>query len=451
MHRPRVIAITDLLWGDNGKGRVTHDVLLRLLARGLRVLVVRSLGGANAWVGYACASSTAVRDVESSVFEQNVTMLVGAGTVVDPVSLMQEIDVARGFGLDVDRHVLVSDLATLVLPWHRVEERLREEALGTKKIGTTGRGIGTSFESRARRTDAVRLAQLEHIDWPLRYRELRVEALDRLTRLYPCSAVCDLIADAEEGFLEACSRLVPFLASYDRILRVYQRVDVILLEGNQGFGLDNMYGTLPYVTSTGTTPMQMAYAAMLPGVDFTLFVAKAYTTRVGEGPFVTRLTVEDEDRFRTVGGEFGSTTGRPRNVGWFDACYALYALQAMGAVFLPPERCGLAITKLDVLDGLPQVQLATAYRLGDRTVQRIPADTSLFRGFQPVLAPFPGWEGPTTEHRTYFDLPEQCRRYLEAGIVSSLGVPLRMVTAGQKPENALFLDEASWLDPAVAA
>lgn len=443
--KPYIMAIVDLLWGDNGKGRVTHDILLKFLVKGLKVVIVRALGGANA--GHETMLENGVehrRHLLGSAFEPGVPLVVGAGTVAWPAWILEEIGGALAIGIRPE-DILLSDLISVTTPWARLEEQLREQALGARSIGTTRRGIGNTYEAKARR-DSVRLYYLLRDDWPRHYEELRIEALQRLARLYGKPKTIERkLNELEQGFLEACQGLRPYVASALEIQVAYQSADVILLEGNQGIGLDYDFGTVPFVTSTGTTGMMQAHGAMVPRVDFYMFVIRGgYTARVGNGPFPTELHGDEAEALRKAGKEFGTTTGRPRRVGWFDLVMPRRALTLMGAGLLPEEMMGLALTKVDVVDDWLQIPIVNQYQLDAEVISHAPIDTRLLGRCKPILSPMPGWQQVTTGIKSYSDLPSRCQNFT-LGIADQLGLPLRLVTCGPKPSNALWVGNDNWL------
>lgn len=453
--RPWIAAIVDLVWGDNGKGRVTHDIVLRLLKllqailkRMPRIVVVRSLGGANA--GHETVMENGVehrRHLLGSVFEPDIPVVVGAGTVAWPRWILDEIKGALAIGIK-PADILLSDLISITMPWYRLEEKLREEDLGNKKIGTTGRGIGTSFEAKARRTDSVRFYFLQRSDWPKHYQELRVAALDRLICLYGKSKTRERqLRELEQGFLADCQELLPYIVSAIRLQEIYRNADVIILEGNQGLALDYDFGTIPYVTATGTTGMMQAHAAMVPQVDSYMFVIRGgYTARVGNGPFPSEVFGEEAASLRKAGKEFGTTTGRPRRVGWFDLVMPRRALTLIGAGLLPEEKIGLALTKVDVIDEWEKIYIVNQYELDGKVIEHAPIDTETLSRCKPVLSSVKGWQQDTTGCRSYTELPEQCQAFAKR-TADILNIPLRLVTCGPRPSNALFVGNDDWLRP----
>lgn len=406
-------------WGDEGKGKIV-DVLAENVD-----IVARYQGGANA--GHTVHVGDAefvLHQIPSGILHANKRCLLGNGVVLDVVQFFEELDALRARGVDVEGRVGVSSRAHLLLPYHRTLDQVREGA-GATQIGTTGRGIGPAYEDKAGRR-GVRVADLANAE---RLRERVQTGLERAA-----AALSDLghkDGDELEGRVEAALALGPRLESLATdvgveitdALRMGKRV---LLEGAQGTVLDLDHGTYPYVTSSTTTA---AGAAVGVGIGPTkiqsvIGVVKAYTTRVGNGPLPTEFEPEMDERVRTLGGEFGATTGRPRRCGWFDAVVGRLAGRVNGLT-------GLAVTKLDVLDTLDEIKVATAYRTAAGTMQEFPADTHLLGTVEPVLETLPGWKESTAHARAIGDLPPAARRYLDR-ISELIDVPVAMVSVGTR-------------------
>jgi len=436
---------------------------LSLFRREPRIAVVRSLGGANAGHEVVLGEAKHARHVLPSVYHPNVWMIIAAGTVVHPPWFLEEVEKAVAFDPNVRDWIRISGRATVTMPWDRLEDRYREEALGRGKIGTTQRGIGPSYEGLARRVQNVHFAMLQRPDWTEEYHRLRGEAIGRLVRLYAhlpeegdaTSQVEASLAEIEDGFLDACAEIVQYVVECHELERIYEAADVAILEGNQGLGLHHLFGSRPFVTSAPTDPLSMASAAMLPPPDRVLYVAKCFATRVGAGPFPTKLDDPEATRLRETAREFGTTTGRPRDVGWFDLVFAEHALRCMAARWLPAEAVGLGITKLDCLDGWGgRVRLATAYDLNGSEIYHVPDDTASLARCVPRYAEYDPWSGPSEQCRSFAELDEACRTFLlgdweeRSGLQGLLGVRLRVATAGPQPENALWVDgDGRWLLP----
>ncbi len=414
-------------WGDEGKGKVVDLLAGRFAA------VVRYNGGHNAGhtVRYA-DRRFALHLVPSGIIHPGVRCYLGAGMVVDPSALVAELDQLGREGVETAGRVVLSPRATLILPTHQALDSAREGARGSQRIGTTGRGIGPAYadlgQRRATRTHLLaepgRLAE--------QCRALMAEHNRELDLLYGAPPV-DVDA-AVASLVEAAKRLGPLVGEVGPELeRHASRGDRILFEGAQGVLLDLAHGTYPYVTSSSCLP---AAAAVSCGVGARLLgpvlgVIKAYVTRVGGGPFPTELEGPLAERIRERGVEFGTTTGRPRRCGWFDAVAGRYAVRLAGLD-------AVAMMKLDVLDGLEEVGVAVAYELpGGEVVDTLPADPLLVEAARPRVEMLPGWQEPTAGLTDEAQLPEAARRYL-AALERALGVPVALLSTGARREETIL-------------
>ncbi|CAN5775773.1 adenylosuccinate synthase [soil metagenome] len=420
----RCTVVVGCQWGDEGKGKIVD-----VLAEGVDV-VARYQGGANAGhTVHVGDSEFILHQIPSGILHAGKRCLLGNGVVLDLLQFFEEYDALVARGIDLQGRVGVSLRAHLLLPWHRVLDRAAE-AGATEKIGTTGRGIGPAYEDKAGRR-GIRVADAANLG---RFSDLMERGAERARgRLDALGLPQDgddarALDEALEQSAALRERILELAVDtgleVDLALRAGQRV---LLEGAQGTALDLDHGTYPFVTSSNTTA---AGAATGIGIGPTrigavLGVVKAYTTRVGNGPLPTGFDDAMDARMRELGGEFGATTGRPRRCGWFDAVLARYAARVNGLT-------GLAVTKLDVLDTLPEIGLCTGYRLPDgSTVSEFPADTWSLESIEPVLEMVPGWESSTGGARTLADLPSGARSYLDR-IDELTGAPIRMVSVGTR-------------------
>ncbi len=414
-------------WGDEGKGKIVD-----VLAEGVDI-VARYQGGANA--GHTVHVGDAefvLHQIPSGILHSDKRCLLGNGVVLDVLQFFEEYDALKARGIDVDGRVGVSERAHLLLPHHRYLDRAAESS-AAEKIGTTGRGIGPAYESKAGRR-GVRVADLAD---PERFRDLLEEgmaqAAQRLSQLG--ADPTDQLREDTERVVALGERLLTLAA--DPGLEIETRLDqggAVLLEGAQGTALDLDHGTYPFVTSSNTTA---AAAATGVGIGPTLIdrvvgVVKAYTTRVGNGPLPTAFAPEMDERMRQLGGEFGATTGRPRRCGWFDAVLGRYSARVNGLT-------GLAVTKLDVLDTLPEVELCVGYRTPQGVVQEFPAATWSLEDAEPVYEAMPGWQADTTGARTLRDLPHAARAYLDR-VESLMGAPIQMVSVGTRRSQIIRVD-----------
>ena len=413
-------------WGDEGKGKVVD-----LLSSGFAA-VVRYNGGNNAGhtVRYA-DRHFALHLVPSGIIHDGVTCYLGSGMVVDPTGMVGEMDKLSAEGIDIDGRLFLSPRATLILPTHRALDSAREGTLGAGKIGTTGRGIGPAYQDRAQRR-ALRAHVLTDMG---RLRERALNLMEQhnreLTLLFDAEPV-DLDRAVKE--LEAAAeRLGPLVAEVGPALRRH-RADgqAVLFEGAQGVMLDLAWGTYPYVTSSSCLP---GYAAASCGIGPKLLgpvigIMKAYATRVGSGPFPSELDDELGERMRERGAEFGTTTGRPRRCGWFDAAAARYAVEVAGID-------AIALTKLDILDGFDTVKVVTGYQLPDGSIiDTFPADAEVAETLEPIYEELPGWTAPTEGVVREQDLPPEAESYVQY-LEEKLGVPAVIVSTGPRREETL--------------
>ncbi len=414
-------------WGDEGKGKIV-DLLCPAFAH-----VVRFNGGNNAGHTVRFADRHfALHLIPSGILHPTCACWIGPGVVVDPVALLAEKHALEGQGVAVGPRLTLSPRAHLVLPGHRALDHARELAKGNARIGTTGRGIGPAYETRAART-GVRLGLVRT---PRRFRDAMAAAsaeLERLATLCP-DAPRPTPADLEEA-IAAALELAPLVGDISRPLFEASRSGApILFEGAQGTFLDIDHGTYPFVTSSGCLAGFAAPACGLPArtVDGVLGVFKAYTTRVGGGPFPTELADPVGEHVRRRGNEFGTTTGRPRRTGWFDAVAARAAVRWNGIE-------AVALTKLDVLDELDEIKVAVAYRLGDRTLDEPPDDVADVMAVEPVYERFAGWETTTSGCTSFDRLPPRAREYVHA-LETLLGVPAVIVSTGPRREETILRD-----------
>jgi adenylosuccinate synthase len=412
-------------WGDEGKGKIVD-----VLAEGVDI-VARYQGGANA--GHTVEvgrDGFVLHQIPSGILHDGKRCLLGNGVVLDIGQFFEEYDALAARGIDLDGRVGVSVRAQLLLPYHRLLDRAVEDC-AAEKIGTTGRGIGPAYEDKAGRR-GVRVADLKD---EKRLMGRVAEARDRVKlRLSALGAQgLDELDHEIERVLGMRERLLALATDtgpeISAALKAGRRV---LLEGAQGTALDLDHGTYPFVTSSNTTAAAAATGTGIgpTAIDAVVGVVKAYTTRVGEGPLPTALEPEMDDHVRRLGGEFGATTGRPRRCGWFDSVLTRYAAQVNGLT-------GIAVTKLDVLDTLSELQVATAYRLPDGSVTEcFPADVGSLGGAEPVYETLPGWNADTSEARSLEDLPARARAYLDR-IEELTGTPVQWVSVGTRRDQII--------------
>ena len=414
-------------WGDEGKGKVVD-----LLSGGFSA-VVRYNGGNNAGhtVRYA-DRHFALHLVPSGIIHPGVKCYLGSGMVIDPTGLVGEMDKLESEGIDIDSRIIISPRATLILPTHRALDAAREGMRGDGKIGTTGRGIGPAYQDRAQRR-ALRGHVLA--DDPGTRRERAIALMEQhnheLKVLFDAEPV-DLDAAMVE-FERVAQRLGPMVGEVGSALREHEAAnEAVLFEGAQGVLLDLAWGTYPFVTSSSCLP---GFAAASCGISPKLLgpvigVLKAYATRVGSGPFPTELDDSIGEGIRERGAEYGTTTGRPRRCGWFDAVAARFAVEVSGID-------AIALTKLDILDGVDEIKVATSYRLPDGTViDTFPADAEVAETLEPQYETVPAWTAPTEGVTREADLPAEARDYLRY-LEEKIGVPIAIVSNGPRREETM--------------
>ncbi len=417
-----VIAV-GIQWGDEGKGKIVD-----LLSHDADV-VARFQGGPNAGHTLVIGGrKTVLHLVPSGVLHENTLCLIGNGTVVAPETLVAEMDMLGRAGVPVSERLRISDRCQLILPYHRALDAAREASRGVDRIGTTGKGIGPAYEDKTARR-GVRLIDLTSDDLPARITENLRWTNFLLTKYFGAEPVPRSQVDAVLAL--ARERLLPLMADVSLILhRQHEAGRNILLEGAQGAMLDVDLGTYPFVTSSNTVPgAAMAGLGIGPGmIDTVLGVCKAYTTRVGAGPFPTELyngdDLDDEAgrHMAEKGQEFGATTGRPRRTGWFDAVVVRHAVRIGGVT-------GLAVTKLDVLDGLPEVKLCVAYEKDGERLETVPAHASALERCRPIYETWEGWSESTYGVTDPKLLPANSRALLDR-IEEVCECPLFMLSTG---------------------
>jgi adenylosuccinate synthase len=427
---PAVVGV-GVQWGDEGKGKV-----IDILAEHADV-VVRYQGGSNA--GHTLVvgdEKTVLHQVPSGVLHPGKVCVVGNGVVVDPAALIEEIDALRARGYLEDESLLkISDRAHLIMPYHRAIDQARERLRGEGRIGTTGRGIGPTYEDKMARI-GLRFAEL--IDESLFAEALRATIGEKNT--YLRTILGEEVLDYDHivaHYAQLRERLAPHVIDaslyLDRALAAGRRV---LFEGAQGTMLDVDHGTYPYVTSSNT----VAAAACTGGgiapsrITCVVGITKAYTTRVGSGPFPTELLDDLGQKLQHDGEEFGATTGRPRRCGWFDAVVARHAVRLNGLN-------GLAVTKLDVLTGFKTLRVCVAYEWDGKRVEDIPASLGVLNAVRPLYEEFPGWDEPLAKARSLDDLPINARRYLTA-LEELTATPIFMVSVGARRQDTIILRNA---------
>ena len=413
-----VCAILGGQWGDEGKGKIVDFVAEHA------DVTARFSGGNNAGHTVMNPQGTfKLHLVPSGIFWPEGIAVVGNGVVIDPGALLEEIDALKARGIDLDGKLLVSDRSHLVMPYHVKLDELAEKAKGDQAIGTTGKGIGPAYIDKAART-GIRAADL--LDLEALYP--RLEAV-----LSHHNAVIEKVYEDTplklDAIFESCkqwaSQLAPYIGPVEHI--VYDAAEAgkrVIIEGAQGMMLDLDHGTYPFVTSSHPTIGGACIGlGLLPSqIDVVLGVFKAYSTRVGSGPFLTESFDETGERIRNLANEFGTTTGRPRRVGWFDSVVARYSTRINGYT-------SLVLTRLDVLDNFDTIKICDTYELDGELVKDFPGSAALLERCKPIYEDFPGWDGITAGVTKMEDLPTGARAYVER-LEELIGRPFDIISTG---------------------
>ena len=420
-----VIAVVGGQWGDEGKGKI-----IDLLA-GRAHVVVRSQGGDNA--GHTVVNplgTFALHLVPAGIFNPDTACLIGPGVALNPEVLLGELDGLRRRGVRTDK-LVISARAHLVLPYHLLLDHLEEEARGARAIGTTKRGIGPTYLDKVGRSGLL----VGDLRRPEQFRRRVTDAVARkneqLTRTYGADPL-----DAQElaaQYLALAERLAHYIADTEPILeRALRDGRTILLEGAHGTLLDIDHGSYPFVTTSSCTVGGLLNGAGIGPRHLTtaLGVFKAYATRVGAGPLPTELNDPVGEHIRERGQEYGTTTGRPRRCGWFDAVAARHAVLVNGFH-------ALAITRLDILDELSELRICTAYELDGRRIEHVPSQVDDFAACRPLYETLAGWASPTGQAQDWKDLPDAARSYVRF-IEEAVGAPAGLIGVGREREKTLF-------------
>ncbi|NOU22487.1 MAG: adenylosuccinate synthase [Methyloglobulus sp.] len=422
------VVIIGTQWGDEGKGK-----LVDLLTEQVHA-VVRFQGGHNA--GHTLVikgKKTILHLIPSGILRENVQCMIGNGVVLSLNALMEEIEFLETAGIPVRNRLLISEACTLILPVHVAVDKAREKARGNKAIGTTGRGIGPAYEDKAGRR-GLRAGDLLN---PAIFAEKLKELLEyhnfMLTGYYHAEAV-----DYQQTLDEALSlgeQVKPMLTDVSEALYSYQAQGLnLLFEGAQGALLDIDHGTFPYVTSSSTTAGGAATGSGIGplDLDYVLGITKAYSTRVGNGPFPSELHDANGDHLGTKGHEFGATTGRKRRTGWFDAV-------AMRKSAKLNSLSGICLTKLDVLDGLEKIGICTGYKLNGILTETAPLGAEQYQQCQAIIEELPGWRGTTAGVTDFNALPENAKAYIKR-IEELVGVKVTILSTGAERDETIVLE-----------
>jgi adenylosuccinate synthase len=413
-------------WGDEGKAKVVDYLTLEA------DIVVRFQGGANAGHTVVVGDTEFVfHMIPSGIMHEDKICVVGNGVVVDPQALLNEVEELEGKGISCAGRLFISQSAHVVMPYHKELDKAGEESKDGVKIGTTGRGIGPTYRDKVERTYGVRVMDLLDADALRDKLRAAISAKnDILTKIYGLEALAaGPIIDAYTAYGE---RLRPYVR--DTSLFLNEAIDTgrnLLFEGAQGTLLDVDHGTYPYVTSSNTTAGAACTGSGVgpTRINEVIGVTKAYTTRVGNGPFPTEMLGEQGDHLRALGNEFGATTGRPRRFGWFDAPIVRAATRINGLT-------SIALTRLDTLDTMESLKLCTAYKCGDEVLEQFPSDPLMLERCEPIYEAVEGWNTPTSAIRRYQDLPPLARAYVDR-VAELSRAPVSLISVGPERESTI--------------
>ena len=422
-----VTAVLGAQWGDEGKGKIVD-----FLAKDVDI-VARFSGGNN-------AGHTVINDdgefklhlIPAGIFRSQAICVVGNGVVVDPNAFLQEIEGLRSRGIGLDNRLVVSERAHLVMPYHILLDELSEISKGSQALGTTGRGIGPAYTDKASRV-GIRAADLADLDSLLpRLDAVLSHANAVITKVYGGEPI--LLQDVFDDCKRWADEIAPFIGPVEHI--VYDSIEsgkIVLLEGAQGALLDLDHGTYPYVTSSHPTigGAQTGLGLLPRHIDKVVGVMKAYSTRVGSGPFVTEIGGQFADEMRKRAHEFGTTTGRPRRIGWFDCVAARYSARVNGYT-------SLIMNKLDVLDSFDVIKICNHYELDGEVVWDFPGNATLLDKCQPVYEDLPGWDGPTQGATSLDELPIEARNYVNR-IEELVDLKIDIISTGPHREETIVV------------
>ena len=423
--------VVGLQWGDEAKGK-----LVDWLTEGME-LVVRYQGGANA--GHTVVIGEEVyklHHIPSGVLNGSVLNLIAPGVVINPPTILEEIDMLAGRGIHVENRLKLSCRAHVVMPWHTLEDRIWNEAIkGDDNIGTTLRGIGPCYRDKVGRSHAIRMGDMIRSDFPDRVRKI-VEVKNKVLSAIGSEPVDLNSEEIISEYGDYAKRLTPFVLDTNPLL--LDAIDddkKILFEGAQGSLLDIDHGTFPFVTSSNSSGVGISAGSGVPGnwIGKIIGVTKGYTTRVGGGPFPTELHDEIGQRIRVAGNEFGTTTGRPRRCGWLDTVAVKYTRRLGGVT-------SIALTMMDVLGELDEIQICVAYESDGKRVEEFPADSEGLLKARPIYETMPGWKTDVTGARSLADLPDQAIAYAKR-VQELVGCPIEFISVGPDRAQTIFLDQ----------
>jgi len=423
------VCVIGLQWGDEAKGKLVD------LLTGQFEIVVRYQGGANAGHTVVSGDQTyKLHQIPSGVLTPGVMNVVGPGVVLNPAVMIEEMDRLVAQGVKFENNLMLSDRAHVVLPWHIAEDQVMDKSTADgESIGTTLRGIGPCYRDKVGRSYAVRLGDLYRDSLRERIACI-VEAKTKMLSGFPGQATLEL--DPEKIYAEYsgyAERLAPYVGDTTAyLLDAVEAGKRLLFEGAQGALLDVDHGTYPFVTSSNSSGVGVSAGSGVPGrwIEKVIGVIKAYTTRVGGGPFPTELKDEVGDHIRDRGREYGTTTGRPRRCGWFDAVATRYTARLSGVD-------ALSLMMMDVLCELPEIKICVAYEIDGRRTQQFPSHVDDLRRAKPIYETLPGWQTDVSHVRRMEDFPPNARAYIER-ISELLGRPVEVVSVGPDRQQTIF-------------
>ncbi|MCI0469664.1 MAG: adenylosuccinate synthase [Nitrospirae bacterium] len=422
-----VIVIVGAQWGDEGKGKIV-DVLTEKAHA-----VARYQGGHNAGHTVVIKDKKFVLHIiPSGILHKGKKCIIGNGVVVDPASLISEIDGLKQRGIDAGRNLFLSKSSHLIMPYHAAVEREQERLKGSKKIGTTGKGIGPAYVDKIART-GIRAGDLLYPEIFKEKLKNNISVMNHALRALYNAEGFDL-EEMYKEYMGYAERLSSYIADTDILInRMIDEKKNMLFEGAQGTLLDIDHGTYPYVTSSnaGAGGACTGLGVAPTKIDKIIGIVKAYTTRVGEGPFPTEIKDALGEKIREKGGEYGATTGRPRRCGWLDIVALRHSIRINGFT-------GLVLTKLDILDGLDTIRICNSYRCEGKIVDEFPKDLNVLERCEPVYEEVPGWKESTSGVKRFDRLPKAAQRYIRK-IERLLGTKIQIVSSGQKRDELIFL------------
>jgi len=423
--------VIGLQWGDEAKGK-----LVDLLAPRHDV-VVRYQGGANAGHTVVCGAEVyKLHHIPSGILSESITNVIAPGVVIEPTMLIRELEMLEQRGIHPRRNLMISERAHVVMPWHMLEDRAINKALvNGESIGTTNRGIGPCYRDKVGRTHAIRMGDLIRSDLPERIAEIVAAKRILLSSIASPEDMEELdaqrITKQCQAWAESLGSMLSDTTYY--LLDELEAGHKLLMEGAQGSLLDIDHGTYPFVTSSNASGVGVSAGSGVPArwIDRVIGVAKAYSTRVGGGPFPTELLNDVGQKIRDIGREYGTTTGRPRRCGWFDAVAVQYTARLSGIHYL-------SLMMLDVLSHFEEIQVCVAYEIDGERTHRLPSQADQLRRCKPVYETLPGWMQDVSGIRTLEQFPPNARRYIDR-ISELISVPIGVLSVGPDREQTIFL------------